>query len=220
MITLYSFYRASAAYRARIALNLKGLPYDLKPVDLAHGGGADPAYRRLNPQGIVPTMLDGDVRLTQSLAIMEYLEERYPEPPLLPEDPEGRARVRALALAVACEMHPLNNVRVLNYLVRDLGLSEADKFKWYRHWIAQGLSALEVMVADKAGTYCHGDKPTMADVCLVPQMYNARRYECDIAPYPMLRRIDQACNALPAFRTAHPSRQVDADEETKRQAIG
>jgi maleylacetoacetate isomerase len=156
-------------------------------------------------------LVDGHV-LTQSLAIIEYLDETRPTPAFLPADALGRARVRAIALAIACEMHPLNNLRVLNFLTRELGLSEAAKLQWYRHWVAEGLAAVEKMVTDhpNTGRFCHGDQPGLADICLVPQLYNARRFECDVEPYPTLRRIDAACGELPAFADAHPARQRDA----------
>lgn len=212
MLTLYTYFRASGAYRARIALNLKNLPHELAYLDLAGGRQTDPAYIKLNPQKLVPTLIEDGHALTQSLAILEYLEETHPQPAFLPADARGRARVRAIALAIACEIHPLNNLRVLNYLTGDLGLSEADKMKWYRHWIKEGLTAVESMLAGHpaTGRFCHGEQPGLADICLVPQMFNARRFECDIEPYPTLRRIDAACNELPAFAKAHPTRQADA----------
>jgi maleylacetoacetate isomerase len=212
MIKLYTYFRASGAYRARITLNLKGLAHELEYLDLAGGRQEDPAYIKLNPQKLVPTLLvDGHV-LTQSLAIIEYLDETRPNPAFLPADAFGRARVRAIALAIACEMHPLNNLRVLNFLTGELGLSEAAKLQWYRHWIREGLTAVESMVAGHpdTGRFCHGDQPGLADICLIPQLYNARRYECDIEPYPTLRRIETACGELTAFADAHPARQRDA----------
>jgi maleylacetoacetate isomerase len=212
---LYSYFRSSAAYRVRIALNLKGLPYETVPVHLTRGGGEQlaPAYRQLNPQALVPVLEDGGRVLTQSLAIIEYLEETHPQTPLLPKDPAGRARVRALALAVACDLHPLNNLRVLNYLTGPLGLGEDAKLAWYRHWIAEGLRALEASLAgDRAtGRFCHGDAPGLADCCLVPQLANAHRVKCDVSPYPTLLRIEQSCQALEAFRRAAPGAQPDAE---------
>ncbi len=215
MLKLYGYFRSSAAFRVRIALNLKGLAYERDYVHLTRGGGqqftAD--YMRLNPQALVPTLLDGDAALTQSLAIIEYLEETHPHPRLLPDGAGARARVRALALTVACEIHPLNNLRVLNYLSRDLGLAEEAKLRWYRHWIAKGFDALEAMLASHpmTGDFCHGDAPTLADVCLVPQVFNARRYECDLKPYPTVTRIAERCMKLPAFIDAAPENQPDRE---------
>jgi maleylacetoacetate isomerase len=208
---LYSFFRSSASYRVRIALALKGLPYEYEAVNL-RGDQNGPAYRGLNPQGLVPALEDRGQILTQSLAIIEYLDELYPDPPLLPDTPAGRARVRALALAVACDIHPLNNLKVLNYISGPMGQSEDGKLAWYRHWIAEGLSALETMLHHHpaTGRFCQGDRPGLADICLVPQLYNARRYQCDLEPYPTLCQIDAACAALPAFERARPEKQPDA----------
>jgi maleylpyruvate isomerase len=210
---LYSYFRSSAAYRARIALHLKGLPFDYAPVHLRKGEQNAEAYRALNRQELVPTLIDGDTALTQSLAIIEYLDERHPEPPLLPSAPAGRARVRAIALAICCDIHPLNNLRVLRYLVHTLKIGEEAKDAWYRHWIDTGLAALEAQLAADAatGTFCHGDVPTMADVCLVPQLANARRANIPLDGYPTLLRIDATCRALDAFARAAPDRQPDAD---------
>lgn len=207
---LYDYWRSSAAYRVRIALNLKGMDYAQIPVDLRAGQQRDKGYLELNPQGLVPFMRDGDVGLGQSLAIIEYLEERHPEPPLLPEDPERRAAARAIALLIACEIHPLNNLRVLQHLERALECDESVRMAWYRHWIAEGFGALESMLPKTAGEFCVGDRPTIADVCLVPQVYNARRYHCDIEPYRTIRRIDEHCRALDPFARAAPDRQPDA----------
>jgi len=210
---LYSYFRSSAAYRARIALHLKGLPFDYAPVHLRKGEQNAEAYRALNRQELVPTLIDGDTAVTQSLAIIEYLDERHPEPPLLPSAPAGRARVRAIALAICCDIHPLNNLRVLRYLVHTLKIGEEAKDAWYRHWIDTGLAALEAQLAADAatGTFCHGDVPTMADVCLVPQLANARRANIPLDRYPTLLRIDATCRALDAFARAAPDRQPDAD---------
>jgi maleylpyruvate isomerase len=185
---LYSYFRSSAAYRARIALHLKGLAFDYEPVHLRKGEQNAEAYRALNRQELVPTLVDDDTAITQSLAIIEYLDERHPEPPLLPSTPAGRARVRAIALAICCDIHPLNNLRVLRYLVRTLNIGEEAKDAWYRHWIDTGLAALEGQLAADAstGTFCHGDVPTMADVCLVPQLANARRANIPLDSYPTL----------------------------------
>lgn len=210
---LYGYYRSSAAYRVRIALALKGLDAEPAPVHLRKGEQNVPAYAALNPARLVPALADGQRVLTQSLAIIEYLDETHPEPALLPGDPAARARIRALAQSVACDMHPLNNLRVLRYLVRTLGLSDERKNDWYRHWIATGFSALEAMLTREAGTgaFCHGDGVTLADVCLVPQVYNAERFGCDLAPYPTIRRVTEACRTLPAFEAAAPERQPDAE---------
>ncbi len=210
---LYGYFRSSAAYRVRIALNLKGLTYEQVPVNLIQGEERTRAYLERNPQGLVPALeLDDGRVLAQSLAICEYLEETHPDPPLLPADAAARARVRALALVVACEMHPLNNLRVLRYLSTELDLDEEARNRWYCHWIAEGFAGLEALLAGvpAAGAFCHGDSPTLADVCLVPQVYNARRFGCDLAPYPTVRRISAACEALPAFQAAEPARQPDA----------
>ncbi|WP_459614667.1 maleylacetoacetate isomerase [Bordetella sp. 2513F-2] len=211
---LYSYFRSSAAYRVRIALNLKGLPYEYVPVHLLKDGGQQlaPDYRRVNPAALVPTLVDGDLSLGQSMAIIEYLDETHPEPALLPADPAGRARVRAIAQAIACDIHPLNNLRVLKYLKHELKVEEEAKNAWYRHWVMLGLESLEQMLAADAqtGRHCHGDAPTLADLCLVPQIYNARRFECDLSAFPTLVRIDAACLALPAFADAAPERQPDA----------
>ena len=212
---LYSYFRSSAAYRVRIALNLKGLAYETVPVHLTRGGGEQlaPSYRKLNPQALVPVLQDSERVLAQSLAIMEYLEEVHPLPPLLPKDPAARARVRALALAVACDLHPLNNLRVLNYLTGPMGLGDDAKQAWYRHWIAEGLGALEASLASDpdTGKFCHGDAPGLADCCLVPQLANAHRFKCDVLPYPTLLKIEQNCQALEAFRRAAPGEQPDAE---------
>ena len=210
-LKLYGYARSSAAFRVRIALNLKGLNYEDGFVDLRRAEQTAADFLALNPQGLVPVLVDGDVVLTQSPAILEYLDEKWPEPPLLPAEPAERARVRALALVVACEMHPLNNLQVLNYLTDDLGLDQADRLKWYRHWIATGLLALEALTADHpaTATFCHGEHPTIADICLVPQIFNAKRFDCPLDPYPTLTRISDTCLALPAFDQAQPSKQPD-----------
>jgi maleylpyruvate isomerase len=196
----------------RIALNLKGLAYEYVPVHLQKGEQRADPYQAMNPQGLVPTLADDRGTLTQSLAIIEYLEERYPEPPLLPETPEGRARVRAIALAIACDIHPLDNLRVLQYLTRTLGVAEGAKNAWYRHWVELGLLALEKQLAtDPAtGEFCQGATPTLADICLVPQLANARRFGIALDAYPTLTRIDSVCAVLPAFVAAAPGQQPDA----------
>ena len=212
---LYDYFRSSAAYRVRIALNLKGIrPDERMFVHLRMGNQRAQDYLALNPQGLVPALaLDDGHVLTQSLAIVEYLDETHPEPPLLPRDPTARARVRAIALTIACEIHPLNNLRVLNYLIGTMGVSREQKDGWYRYWIDVGFEALEKMLErDSAtGRHCHGDQPTLADICLVPQIANARRFNIDMSPYPTLNRIEAACNALPAFADAAPARQPDAE---------
>ena len=212
---LYDYFRSSAAYRVRIALNMKGIVPDERTfVHLRIGNQRAQDYLALNPQGLVPALaLDGGAVLTQSLAIVEFLEELHPSPALLPRDPVARARVRAIALAIACEIHPLNNLRVLHYLTGTLGLSDEQKNGWYRYWVDVGLEALETQLGREAATgeFCHGDGPTLADVCLVPQLANARRFKIDLSPYPTLTRIDATCRALPAFADAAPERQPDAE---------
>jgi maleylacetoacetate isomerase len=209
---LHNYFRSSAAYRVRIALALKGLAYEYVPVHLGRGERRQPGYTALNPQGLVPALIIDGRAITQSLAIIEYLDERHPEPPLLPATPEARARVRSIALSIACDIHPLNNLRVLQYLTKVLAISDDAKNAWYRHWVQVGLAALETqMRAETAtGEFCHGDTPTMADVCLVPQIANARRYDVPLDAYPTLLRIDANCRALPAFASAAPERQPDA----------
>ncbi len=209
---LYNYFRSSAAYRVRIALNLKGLAFEYVAVHLTKGEQRAEAYLALNAQALVPALVDDGATLTQSLAIVEYLDERHPDPPLLPAAPAERARVRAIALAIACDIHPLNNLRVLQYLTRVLNVGEEPKNAWYRHWIDLGLAALEAQVANDpaTGAFCHGDTPTLADVCLVPQLANARRYAIPLEPYPTLLRIDGRCRALSAFADAAPERQPDA----------
>ncbi len=216
MLTLYSYFRSSAAYRVRIALALKGLAYETLPVHLLAGGGQQhgAAYRATNPQGLVPALAvgEGGAVLTQSLAIMEYLDEAHGGAPLLPAGALARARVRALAQAIACDLHPLNNLRVLRYLKHDLGASDAQKDAWYAHWVALGLAAIEQMLAgsEDTGRFCHGDTPGLADCCLVPQVFNAQRFGCPLEGYPAIARIVAACEALPAFQQAAPHRQPDA----------
>ena len=209
---LYTYFRSSAAFRVRIALNLKGIGYEPHPVHLVKGEHRNPAYAALDPQALLPTLVVDDHALTQSLAIIEYLEETHPQPPLLPNDAAGRARVRSLSLLVACEIHPLNNLRTLQYLRRALAQDEEGIKTWYRHWIADGLAKLEADLArGPKGRYSHGDAPTMADCCLVPQVFNAKRYESDLSPYPNVMRIFDACMKLEAFDLAQPSRQPDAE---------
>ena len=209
---LHDYYRSSAAYRLRIALNLKGVATERRFIHLRRGEQRSPGYLALNPQGLVPLLEVGERRLTQSLAIIEYLDEKFPQPPLLPPGPEDRAWVRAVALAIACDIHPLNNTRVLAYLERDLGIDEARRNAWYRHWVALGFDAIEQQLAARVeGPFCLGHAPTLADVCLVPQVANARRFKVDLAPYPRIVAIDEACRALAPFAAARPDAQPDAE---------
>ncbi len=212
-LALYSYWRSSASYRVRMALNFKSLDYRLEPVHLVHDGGQQftPDYTALNPQQLVPTLVDGDTVITQSLAMLEYLEERHPAPPLLPADSAGRARVRAMAHAIACDIHPLNNLRVLKYLTSTAGLDDQARLAWYRHWTEAGLAAVERLLDNPlTGRYCHGDEPGMADCCLLPQVYNADRFSCDLSSMPTIRRICAALESLPAVRDAMPENQPDA----------
>ncbi len=212
---LYDYWRSSASYRVRIALNLKGLKYQQTSVHLVRDGGEQkkPEYTAINPQGLVPTLIDDGVVLTQSMAIMEYLDEKYPEPTLLPGEPVTRARVRAMALLIACDVHPLNNSSVTSYINNTLGASETDVSEWYCHWIGRGFSALETLLEHSAtsGLCCFGDEPGLADICLVPQVYNAERFGCDLAPYATIRKISNYCRGLKAFTMAAPENQADAE---------
>ncbi|MBC9072060.1 maleylacetoacetate isomerase [Thauera sp. CAU 1555] len=209
---LYNFFRSGTSHRLRIALNLKGIAYDYVPVDLRTEEHLGAAFRALNPQALVPALTDGELTLTQSPAIIEWLEERYPTPALLPADPAARARVRALAAIVGCDIHPLNNRRVLEYLRRQLGQDEAAVLAWCATWIGAGFDALEALLAaDPArGAFCHGNVPTLADVYLVPQVESARRFQVDLSPYPNIVAVDRACGELDAFRRAAPALQPDA----------
>lgn len=213
---LYDYFRSSAAFRVRIALNIKGLPYDAQSVHLRRKDQLSDAYLAVNPQGLVPTLVDDDgTVISQSLAIIEYLDETRPDTPrLLPADAPSRARVRALALAIACDIHPLNNLRVLRHLDQVFNIDEATRNElWYRHWIAEGMRGVEGLLAGNAatGTFCHGETPTLADCCLVPQIYNAQRFGCDLSAYPTALRINEACLALDAFQRALPEVQPDAE---------
>ncbi|MGA7817493.1 maleylacetoacetate isomerase [Caballeronia sp.] len=212
---LYSYFRSSAAYRVRIALNIKGLSYDYAPIHLLRDGGEQlkPDYRALSPDGIVPTLIDGDHVINQSLAIIEYLEETHPEPALLPGTPADRAFIRAIALQVACEIHPLNNTRVLQYLTTEVKLDDAAKNAWYARWVESGLDALERRLErdPRVGTLCFGDSPTLADLCLVPQVFNARRFNVDVSRYPTIERVADYAATLDAFLRAAPAQQPDAE---------
>jgi maleylacetoacetate isomerase/maleylpyruvate isomerase len=211
---LYTFFRSSASYRVRIALNLKGIAHEAAAVHLSRNGGEqfDPPFDLLNPQHLVPVLDDDGHVLIQSLAILEYLDETHPGGPLLPADARGRARVRSLSQMIACDIHPLNNLRVLNYLSQELEIDATQKDAWYRHWVGLGLSAFESALARSGdtGRFCHGDAPGMADCCLVPQVFNAQRFECDMSGYPTLMRIHDTCMELEAFQRASPARQFDA----------
>lgn len=212
---LHTYYRSSASYRVRIALNLKGLQAEHLPVHLTRDGGEQflAKFRATNPAALLPVLEDGGERIAQSLAIIEYLDEHHPESPLLPADAADRAWVRQIALDVACDIHPLNNLRVLKYLTGPMGLSVEQKQTWIRHWIDLGLQALESRLATspRRGAFCFGDRPTLADCCLVPQLFNAERFGMSLDAYPTLRRIEQACNILKAFQDAHPANQPDAE---------
>ncbi|KLU22729.1 maleylacetoacetate isomerase [Caballeronia mineralivorans PML1(12)] len=212
---LYSYFRSSAAYRVRIALNLKGLAYEYAPIHLLRDGGQQlkPEYRELNPDGIVPTFIDGDHVLTQSLAIIEYLEETHPEPALLPGTPLDRAFIRSIALQVACEIHPVDNLRVLKYLKHTLQVGDEAKDEWYRHWLESGFESLEKRLANdpRVGKLCFGNTPTLADLCLVPQVFNARRFNIDMSRYPTIERIADHAAQIDAFARAAPGQQPDAE---------
>ncbi|MGI2038414.1 maleylacetoacetate isomerase [Shewanella frigidimarina] len=213
---LYGYWRSSAAYRVRIALNLKQLTAEHISVHLVNNGGEQhsEAYHQLNPSDLVPTFIDnnesGEINLSQSLAIMEYLDEKHPQQPLLPSNIEHKAIVRSMAQAIACEIHPLDNLRVLQYLVNEMGVSEADKMRWYHHWIHLGFAALEQQLSQYSGRFCFGDTPSLADICLIPQVYNAKRFNLELAAYPNIVRIWDECHKLPAFVDAAPEQQHDA----------
>lgn len=213
-LRLYSYWRSSAAYRVRIGLNLKGLPYETVPVHLIRDGGQQHTaqYLQTNPQALVPVLVHGQRRMRQSLAILEYLDEMWPQPSLLPGDARTRQRARALAQLVACDIHPLNNLRVLQYLDNEWSVPQSERDQWVRHWVETGFAAAEQLLAENPGTgsFCGGELPGLADCCLVPQVYNARRFGVDMGRYPIIERIEQACLALPAFDAARPERQPDA----------
>ena len=212
---LYTFFRSSASYRVRIALNLKGISCEQAPIHLRRGGGEQlmAAYRAINPQALVPALEDNGRILTQSLAIIEYLDEKFPNPPLLPKDPADKAIVRSMALVIACEVHPIQNLRVLNYVKATYNQTDAQVNQWAQHWIDLGLAALQEMIVGqpKRGKFCFGDSPTLADICLIPQLGNARRYGCDLAKYPTILDVEKNCNARAAFADAAPENQPDAE---------
>ena len=209
---LYNYFRSSASFRVRIALQLKGLAYEYVPVHLAKGEQKQPAFAAVTAEQLVPVLeLADGRRLTQSMAIIEYLDETHPQPALLPLDAVGRARVRALAQIVACDIHPLNNLQVLKYLVGELKASEEAKYGWYKHWVRLGLQAYEAQLGQQGGTYSHGAAPTLADCCLVPQIFNAQRFDCDLSGLPRTMAVFEACMQLPAFRDAQPSACPDAE---------
>ncbi len=214
-LRLYGYWRSSAAYRVRIGLNLKGLTYESVPVHLIRDGGEQhlPPFAQTNPQKLIPVLQHGERLIRQSLAILEYIDEVWSDAPLLlPATARGRARVRSLSLMVACDIHPLNNLRVLQYLEQEWHAPQPERDEWVRHWIREGFYAFEALLSDDpaTGTFCEGDQPTIADCCLIPQVYNARRFAVDLTPYPTIRRIDEACLALSAFDAARPERQADA----------
>ncbi len=215
-LQLYSYWRSSAAYRVRIGLNLKGLAYETIPVHLVRGGGEQhsDSYREVNPQELVPVLKHGDRVLRQSVAILEYLDETWPAPALLPAIGRDRQRVRAIAHALACDIHPLNNLRVLQYFESTWNVPQSERDEWVRHWVVGGFAAVEAMLTDHpcTGEFCEGDIPTIADCCLIPQVYNARRFGVDVEQFPTIARIDKACLALPAFDTARPEKQPDAPQ--------
>ena len=204
---LHDYFRSSAAYRVRIALNLKGVDYQSRAVSLADGAQKQAGYRAVNPQGLVPALEIDGLTITQSLAIIVYLDQKFPDPPLMPATAADQAQVRAMALTIACDIHPLNNLRVLKYLTGELGVSEEQKAAWYRHWVSEGLAALEAMAAARAGRFLFGDTVGLADICLVPQLYNARRFDVPLDNYPTLLRADGNATSLEAFARAHPDRQ-------------
>jgi|AntRauTorcE11897_2_1112592.scaffolds.fasta_scaffold00336_6 maleylacetoacetate isomerase len=219
---LYSYWRSSSSYRVRIALNYKEVEFETIPVHLINNGGEQnaPEYKALNPMASVPTLIDGDFTLTQSCAILEYIEEKYPRPPLLPEDPQARAFIRQIVNLISCDIHPLNNLRVLTALTNEFDLNQAQKTLWYGKWVEQGLTALEKMITgssyySKGSPYCTGEEITFAEVCLIPEIYNARRFEIDLSSYPTLTKIEQNCLLHPAFTEAGPEQQPDTPEDQR-----
>ncbi|MHA3114020.1 maleylacetoacetate isomerase [Acinetobacter sp. ANC 4193] len=210
---LYSYFRSSAAYRVRIVLNLKGLATEIIPVHLVKNGGEQhsDAYRQINPSELVPTLIDDAFTLSQSMSILEYLEEKHPETALLPEDLQQRALIRAFCQSITCDIHPINNLRVLQYLQHNLNVRDAEKDQWYAHWIQLGMQSLEAQLDDSKGQFCFGDQPSFADCCLIPQVYNAKRFNIDLSAYPKIEAIYQHCLILPAFQQASPEAQIDAN---------
>lgn len=215
MIEFFGYFRSSAAYRCRIAFNLKGIDYDFKSIHLRRGGGEQKSasYRALNPQALVPTLKVGDLKLGQSLAIIEWLDETYPEPYLLPRDIDLRARVRAFSQIIACDIHPLQNLRVLQHIEAEYGVDQSGKNEWCARWIGDGLTACEALIAEQPtnAKFCFGDEPGLADICLVPQVFSAHRFQVDVSKMPNLIRIYEACQSLPAFLDAAPNQQPDAE---------
>lgn len=209
---LYSYFRSSAAYRVRIALNLKNLDCEIIPVHLLNNGGEQhgQAYRQINPSELLPALVEDDFALAQSLSILEYLEEKYPEHALLPNNLQDRARIRAFCQNIACDIHPLNNLRVLKYLKHELQISEDEKTAWYKHWVEIGFKSLEQQLVDSNGKFCFGDQATLADCCLIPQVYNAKRFNIDLSAFPKISVIYQHCSGLDAFKNAAPEAQIDA----------
>jgi maleylacetoacetate isomerase/maleylpyruvate isomerase len=210
IMELFNYFRSSASYRVRIALALKGLDYDYRAVHLQKNEHTAPDFAAMSAARLVPVLQDGEHRLTQSLAIIEYLDEMHPQPPLLPADALGRARVRAIAMDIACEIHPLNNLRVLRYLVQSMKVAEDDKNRWYRHWVETGLEVVERHLAAEPSAFCHGDAPTLADCVLVPQIFNAQRFECRLDHVPNVMRVFERCMAMEAFDKTRPEACPDA----------
>src|SRR6218665_376076 len=220
MMQLYSYYRSSCAYRARLALHFKGIPFEYHAVHLVRDGGEQhkPEYKALNPQALVPTLVDGDFILTQSLAIMDYLEEKFPSPSIMPHGAEQRAYVRQISMINAADIHPINNLKILNHLTADLGVTQGQKLEWYQKWVRQGFDAIETLIERSpfyTGKFVCGDKPTMADMCLIPQVYNARRYEMDTSAWPIISAIDALCEPLDAFAASCPENQPDTPEDQR-----
>lgn len=212
MLTLYSYWRSSAAYRVRIALHYKGIEFDTQSVHLVQDGGQQhsDAYQQLNPSQLIPTLKDGDLVIGQSMAILQYLEERYPQSPLLPDDIVKRAHIQSFALDIACDIHPLNNLRVLQHLTAEFKNNDDQNQQWYRHWLATGFKVLEEKLRRHGGLFCYGDQPTLADVVLVPQVYNAHRYELGMDDFPFIQSVYERCNDIEAFALAAPEVQPDA----------